>query len=74
MVPNHQSEVYYQIIYGNIVGMMAFPPTRNHLIALNYPLVNIQKAIENGPVEIVGIFPFKMVDLSIVFLYVYQAG
>jgi len=31
-------------------------------------------AIENGPVEIVD-FPIKsMVDLSIVFLYVYQAG
>ena len=30
--------------------------------------------IENGWVEIVGIFPLKLVDLSIVFLYVYQAG
>ena len=29
------------------------PPTRKKV----YPLVNIQKAIENGPVEIVGIFP-----------------
>ena len=32
-----------------------------------YPLVNIQKAIENGPVEIVD-FPINsMVDLSIEF-------
>ena len=33
---------------------------------MSYPLVNIQKAIEHGPVEIVS-FPFKMVDLSVVF-------
>ena len=73
MVPNHQSEVYYQIIYGNIVGMMAFPPTRNHLIALNYPLVNIQKAIENGPVEIVDL-PIKNGDFPWLCQPVYQAG
>jgi hypothetical protein len=30
-----------------------------------YPLVNLQRAIENGPVEIVDL-PIKMVDLSIV--------
>jgi hypothetical protein len=30
-----------------------------------YPLVNIQKAIENGPVEIVDFPRYKMVDLSI---------
>jgi hypothetical protein len=30
-----------------------------------YPLVNIQKAIENGPVEIVDFPSYKMVDLSI---------
>ena len=29
-------------------------------------LVNIQKAIENGPVEIVDLPSYKMVDLSIV--------
>jgi hypothetical protein len=34
-------------------------------------LVNIQKAIENGPVEIVDLPSYKMVDLSIVTL-VYQ--
>ena len=33
---------------------------------LPYPLVNIQKAIENGPVEIVDLPSYKMVDLSIV--------
>jgi len=39
-----------------------------------YPLVICYIAIENGPVEIVDL-PFKkMVDLSIVFLNVYQAG
>ena len=32
-----------------------------------YPLVNIQKAIENGPVEIVDLPINSMVDLSIVF-------
>ena len=31
-----------------------------------YPLVNIQKAIEHGPVEIVDLPSYKMVDLSIV--------
>jgi hypothetical protein len=31
-----------------------------------YPLVNIQKAIENGPVEIVDLPSYKMVDLAIV--------
>ena len=30
-------------------------------------LANIQKAIENGPVEIVHLPSYKMVDLSIVF-------
>ena len=30
------------------------------------PLVNIQKAIENGPVEIVDLPSYKMVDLSMV--------
>ena len=34
---------------------------------LVYPLVNIQTAIENGPVEIVDLPSYKMVDLSIVF-------
>jgi len=33
---------------------------------LPYPLVNIQKAIENGPVEIVDLPSYKTVDLSIV--------
>ena len=33
---------------------------------LPYPLVNIQKAIENGPVEIVDLPSYKMVDLFIV--------
>ena len=33
----------------------------------SYPLVNIQKAIENGQVEIVDLPSYKMVDLSIVF-------
>ena len=37
-----------------------------------YPLVNIQKAIENGPVEIVDL-PIKHGDFSIVML-VYQRG
>jgi hypothetical protein len=31
-----------------------------------YPLVNVYKAIENGPVEIVDVASFNMVDLSIV--------
>jgi hypothetical protein len=35
-----------------------------------YPLVNLQKAIENGPVEIVDLSIYGMVFLSIVFLYV----
>ena len=33
-----------------------------------YPLVNIQKAIENGPVEIVDLPINSMVDLSIAML------
>jgi len=36
-------------------------------ISNHYPLVNVYIAIENGPVEIVDIYPLKMVDLSIVF-------
>ena len=35
-------------------------------LGLMYPLVNIQKAIENGPVEIVDLASYK-VDLSMVF-------
>ena len=31
-----------------------------------YPLVNVNIAIENGPVEIVDLPGYKMVDLSIV--------
>jgi hypothetical protein len=31
-----------------------------------YPLVNIQRAIANGPVEIVDLPSYKMVDLAIV--------
>ena len=38
-----------------------------------YPLVNIQKAIENGPVEIVDLAINSMVIVHS-FLYVYQAG
>jgi len=42
-----------------MMGILDIKPT--------YPLVNLQKAIENGPVEIVD-FPINsMVDLSIVF-------
>ena len=37
----------------------------------NYPLVMSNVAIENGPVEIVDLPSYKMVDLSIVML-VYQ--
>ena len=33
-----------------------------------YPLVNIQKAIEHGPVEIVDLSIYSMVDLSMVFV------
>ena len=39
-----------------------------------YPLVNIQKAIENGPVEIGGHFPMKNGGSFHGFLYVHQAG
>ena len=35
---------------------------------VGYPLVNIQKAMENGPVEIVDFPSYKMVDLSIAML------
>jgi len=38
-----------------------------------YPLVNIQKAIENGPVERVDLPSYKMVIFHR-FLYVYQVG
>ena len=40
---------------------------------ISYPLVNIQKAIENGPVEIVDC-PMKHGGSFHSFLYVYQAG
>ena len=36
-----------------------------------YPLVNIQKAIENGPVEIVDL-PINSMVMFHSFLYVYQ--
>ena len=39
-----------------------------------YPLVNIQKAIEHGPVEIVDLPSYKMVDLSIVFFVCLPEG
>ena len=38
-----------------------------------YPLVNIQKAIEHGPVEIVD-FPIKNGDLNHSYVTNYQAG
>ena len=38
-----------------------------------YPLVNIQKAIENGPVEILDL-PINSMVIFHGFLYVYQAG
>ena len=38
-----------------------------------YTLVNIQKAIENGPVEIVD-FPIKHGDFPVRYVTVYQAG
>ena len=38
-----------------------------------YPLVNIQKAMENGPVEIVD-FPIKNGGSFHGFLYLHQAG
>ena len=34
---------------------------------MDYPLVNYHIAIENGPVEMVDLLSYKMVDLSIVF-------
>ena len=39
--------------------------------SLGYPLVNIQKAIEHGPIEIVN-FPMKHRGSFHSFLYVYQ--
>ena len=39
--------------------------------SLGYPLVNIQKAIEHGPIEIVS-FPIKHCGSFHSFLYVYQ--
>ena len=45
-------------------------PQENHGKINVYHLVNTEKTIENGPVEIVD-FPVKNVDLSIVML-VYQ--
>ena len=36
------------------------------------PSGDVKIAIENGPVEIVDLPSYKMVDLSIVFWYVYQ--
>ena len=43
------------------------------LFSQHHPLVNVKQfAIENCPVEIVDLPNYKMVDLSIVFLYVYQ--
>ena len=39
----------------------------------DYPLVNIQKAIENNPVEIVDL-PIKHGDFPISYVNVYQAG
>ena len=41
---------------------------------MGYTLWLFNIAIENDPVEIVDVPIDSMVDLSIVFLYVYQAG
>ena len=43
-------------------------------VCSTYPLVNKQFAIENGPVEIVDLPSYKMVDFFRNYLYVYQAG
>jgi hypothetical protein len=40
-------------------------------LVMGHPLVNKQKAIENGPVEIVDL-PMKNGDCPVRFLYVYQ--
>jgi hypothetical protein len=45
---------------------MTFPTEWKSKSHVPNPLVNIQLAIEHGPVEIVDL-PFIMVDLSIVF-------
>ena len=40
-------------VYGGLMGFIVIQWDINGI----YPLVNIQKAIENGPVEIVDFFP-----------------
>ena len=42
--------------------------------SIEYPLVNIQIAMENGPVEIVDFPSYKMVDLSIAFCMFTRPG
>jgi len=42
-------------------------------ISNHYPLVNVYIAIENGPVEIVDIYPLKNGGSFHSFLYVYQS-
>ena len=54
-----------------MIGLNFHPSFDDSRFSGFYPLVNIQKAIENG--DLYWIFPLKMVDLSIlVVMLVYQ--
>ena len=46
-------------------------PQQTNPLSKHYPLVNIQKAIENGPVDIVDL-PINSMVIFHSFLYVYQ--
>ena len=60
------TEQRYPQWWSKLLSIPGFDP-RNPSLKIGYPLVNIQKAMENGPVEIVSFPMNSMVDLSIVF-------
>ena len=69
--PIHQPTAKPLATFGYLIPLQFHPiPVTSRCVAImypdTYPLVNIQKAIEHGPVEIVDLPSYKMVDLSIV--------
>ena len=70
---NNQDTIVFLVFYQRTPEKIAATIQNRWSIRMNnhYPLVNIQKAIENGPVEIVDDLPIKNGDvLSIVMLVI----
>ena len=69
--PIHQPTAKPLATFGYLIPLQFHPiPVTSRCVAImfcypdTYPLVNIQKDIERGPVEIVDLPSYKMVDLS----------